>query len=219
MSDTNSTQRLKRLFGAADDLWSRGASGCVPGDLACRAGCFGCCVGLFEVSAGEAVLARAGFERLQPEERAEVAARARRIVDDTALAFPGDVASGLLDPERGEEADDRYFDVVADRACPMLELPSGRCRIYEERPLTCRTYGLAWVRECGVVHPPCTLNLVGESAARLLECGIDLDRLSVAEGRIGDELASRGIDPSRETTLAHMVTGTAFGSDREPPAP
>lgn len=217
MSDDNSTQRLKQLFRAADDLWSKGASGCVPADLACRSGCFGCCVGLFEVSAGEAVLARAGFERLPSRERLDVEERARRIVAESASSFPGDVVSGLLDPDRSEEADDRYFDVVADRACPMLELPSGRCRIYEERPLTCRTYGLAWVREGAVVHPPCTLNLVGESEARLVESGIDLDRLSGEEARIGEELASRGLDPSGETTLAHVVTGTAFSTGRRPP--
>ena len=77
----------------------------------------------------EAALVRAGVENLSPDVRADVVRRARRIAAESARAFPGDAAAGILDPDRTEEADDAYFEVIADRACPMLDLPSGSCRI------------------------------------------------------------------------------------------
>jgi len=204
-------ERLKRAFRRADDAWSRSAGLTAGGELACRAGCFGCCVGLFEISLPEAALVRAGVARLPAADREDVGRRARRIAEETAAAFPGDSAGGLLDPERSEEADDRYFEVVADRACPMLELPSGRCRIYEERPVTCRTYGFAWAKAGVVIHPPCGLNLPGASGVRELETSIDIDSVDEA-GDVDRELAAAlRVAPGRETTVAHAVVGGAFG--------
>jgi Fe-S-cluster containining protein len=93
----------------------------------------------------------------------------------------------------------------------MLELPSGRCRIYEERPVTCRTYGFAWAKDGAVFHPPCGLNLPGAPEARQLATSIDIDLLDQA-GDVDAELAAElGIEPGRETTIPHAVLGTAFG--------
>lgn len=211
MAADKTIRRLKTAFGVADETWNGAARRAVEGEVACRAGCFGCCVGLFEISLPEAVLVRAGVCRLSPADREDVVRRSRRIADETSSCFPGDAAAGLLDPERSEEADDAYFAVVADRACPMLELPSGRCRIYEERPVTCRTYGFAWAKDGAVIHPPCGLNLLGASAERQLETAIDLDLLDAAEDVDEVHSARLGIEPGRETTIAHAVVGRAFG--------
>ena len=146
-----------------------------------------------------------------PADREDVVRRARRIVEETAAAFPGDVRAGLLDPERSEEADDAYFAVVADRACPMLELPSGRCRIYEERPVTCRTYGFAWAKDGAVFHPPCGLNLPGAPDERQLETSIDIDRLDQAEDVDGSSPPGWGSSRGARRRSPHAVLGTAFG--------
>lgn len=204
------TERLKKAFASGDRAWADASSQTAAGDLACRAGCFGCCVGLFEISLPEAVLVRAGFERLAAEAKEDARRRAERIVAETASAFPGDAGSGLLDPERSEEADDSYFEIVADRACPMLELPSGRCRIYEERPMTCRTYGFAWAREGTVIHPPCGLNLPGAGADRQLAAAIHLERLDNAEAVDLELAAALGLEAGRETTVAHAIVGRLF---------
>lgn len=211
MSPHKTIEQLAASFAAADGLWSAAAARTRSGEMACRPGCFGCCLGLFEISAPEALLVRGALERLDASELSEIASRARRIVEETAASFPGDPAAGILAPDRTEEADDRYFEVVADRACPMLELPSGRCRVYEARPLTCRTYGLAWRREEELVHPPCTLNLVGASEERQIETGIDLTVLESEDVALSSRMRAQGIDPAVETTLAHVVLGTAFG--------
>jgi Fe-S-cluster containining protein len=204
------SERLKNAFASGDRAWAEAEARTVAGEVACRAGCFGCCVGLFEITLPEAALVRAGFERLAPEAREEARRRAERIVADTASSFPGEAVSGLLDPERTEEADDAYFEVVADRACPMLELPSGRCRIYEERPMTCRTYGFAWAKEGAVIHPPCGLNLPGADPGRQLASAVHLDRLDNAED-VDRVLASGlGLEAGRETTVAHAVVCALF---------
>lgn len=210
MAEKETIKRLKTAFAVADAAWNGAASRTTAGEVACRAGCFGCCVGLFEISLPEAALVRAGVSRLSPEVRQDVVRRARRISDETAASFPGDAVSGLLDPERSEEADDAYFEVVADRACPMLELPSGRCRIYEERPVTCRTYGFAWAKDGEVIHPPCGLNLPGADPERQLETAVDIGLLDEAED-VDRELSERlRIEPGRETTIVHAVVGRAF---------
>lgn len=211
MASDEQIDRLKQAFAVASAAWDRAAARTVPGEIACRAGCFGCCVGLFDISLPEAALVRAGVARLDVEDREDVFRRARRIVEESAAAFPGDVRTGLLDPARSEDADDHYFAVVADRACPMLELPSGRCRIYEERPITCRTYGFAWSRDGAVFHPPCGLNLPGASGERQLETSVDLDHLDQAEEVGGELAAGLEIEPGSETTIPHAVLGTAFG--------
>lgn len=204
-------ERLKTAFGAADQAWARAASRAREGEVACRPGCFGCCVGLFEISLPEAALVRSGVGRLSPGDRDDVVRRATRIVEESAASFPGDATRGLLDPDRSEAADDAYFEVVADRACPMLELPSGRCRIYEERPITCRSYGFAWAKDGAVIHPPCGLNLPGEDAARQLATAIDVDELDEAEDADAALASVLGLPRGAETTVAHAVVGSAFG--------
>ncbi len=211
MIDDKTTDRLISAFETASRLWDEASARTAPGEVACRAGCFGCCIGLFEISLAEAVLVRSGVASLPDEVRADVLSRARRIVSESARAFPGDAARGLLDPDRTEEADDAYFEVVADRACPMLELPSGRCRIYASRPITCRTYGFAWAKDGAVIHPPCGLNLPGASAGRQLEASIDIGRIDEA-GEVAAEIAEDlGLEPAVESTIAHAVVGSAFG--------
>ncbi|HYN43660.1 MAG TPA: YkgJ family cysteine cluster protein [Thermoanaerobaculia bacterium] len=211
MASPKQIERLKQAFGVASAAWHESAARTIPGELACRAGCFGCCVGLFDISLPEAALVREGVARLSAEERENGVRRARQIVEETAAVFPGDARAGLLDSERSEGADDEYFAVVAGRACPMLELPSGRCRIYEERPITCRTYGFAWSRDGAVFHPPCGLNLPGALEERQLATSVDIGLLDQAEDVDGELAADLGIEPAGETTIPHAVLGTAFG--------
>lgn len=205
------TNSLLSAFQTASGLFSEGLDKSLPGEIVCRAGCFGCCIGLFEISLPEALLVREGFDSLPAQERAEIRSRAEHIVRKTAASFPGNVRTGILDPGRTEEADDAYFDAAADHACPMLELPSGRCRVYAFRPITCRTYGLAWKREGKVIHPSCQLNLAGLPPERQTETGVDLERIDEGLAPCLPLAQERDLPLDCETTLAHVVTGEAFG--------
>lgn len=204
---------LVRELRRVDPLWVGAATTAPPGAIACRAGCFGCCVGLFEISGAEALVVRAAVARLPEDEREDVVRRAADVVRRTAASFPGDSASGLLDAARSEAADDAYFDLVSEIPCPLLELPSGRCRIYRDRPITCRTYGLAWVRGAELVHPPCGLNFLAATEAEVLESSIELDRQNDAEAALSRGASETRLGPDAETTLVHAVVGTAFDLD------
>ena len=71
MANQEQIDRLKRAFRVASAAWDRASARTVPGEIACRAGCFGCCVGLFDISLPEAALVRAGVARLSGEDRLE----------------------------------------------------------------------------------------------------------------------------------------------------
>lgn len=202
--------RIRESFEEADRLWAEATATVVPGELACRGGCFGCCVGLFEITLPEALLVREGFSLLPPGEQEDSYRRAARIVERTAKDFPGEAATGVLDPERTEEADDRYFEVVSESACPMLELPSGRCRIYAHRPITCRTFGLAWKRSAEVVNPACPLNFPEGGEERQQETAIDLDLLTAADQVLAEAALAAGLPAGLESTIPHAVVGSVF---------
>lgn len=200
---------LRSGYLLADQLWRESTTRLFQGELACRTGCFGCCLGLFEISLAEAVLVRAAFQGLSTPAREAARDRATRIVNASAAAFPGDAAAGILDPERTDEDDERYFAVVSHAACPFLELPSGRCQIYESRPITCRTFGLAWKQRGELVHPPCVLNLVGSTTARVLETAVDVGPLLAEDQRMAASLGKE-LPAGAGTTMAHALVGTAF---------
>lgn len=89
----------------------------------CRAGCDDCCRSLAEpprIREAEWSLLRDGIESLHPAARAEVEASLDALV-------------------RGEE----------QRICPLLDRESGRCRVYEARPIACRAYGFYAARDGG----------------------------------------------------------------------
>lgn len=150
-----------------------------PAAIACKPGCFRCCVGLFEITPLDAVVAGHGLSRLPRRLRREIAARGRAILERIRPAFPGTLDTFHLDVSR-ESSWDRFFESTAGIACPFL-VPDGsgpgksadsaasrepwpvgfRCAIYESRPMTCRTFGLALVAHGTVASPACRLNFRG----------------------------------------------------------
>ena len=212
--ESNLIDRLRTGVGAADAEWEKAAARTRPGDLLCREGCFGCCLGSFEISLPEALVLRDAVSALPESTRTRIHERAARLVARGAASFPGDSAAGILDPGRSERQDAAYFDPLEHVACPLLELPSGRCAVYESRPVTCRTYGLAWRERGAVVHPACPLNLVDSTPAHLLETAVDVAPL-LAGDQARAELAQAGGFPSgAATTVAHALTGTAFAEPK-----
>lgn len=196
----------------ADRLWDEAAASLRPGELACRAGCFGCCVGLFAIALPEALALRAAVRNLDPPARASVVARAARAVERSASTFPGDASSGLLDPERSEAAEDAWHSDVRDTPCPALDPAAGRCVVYAARPTTCRTYGLALRAGDEVLLPACELNLPAAPAARVLETALDAARLAAVDQALLDVAADAGLPAGAETTVAHALTGIAFAA-------
>ena len=202
--------RLVESFGSADSEWERAAAHTRSGDLLCREGCFGCCLGSFEISLPEALVLRAAVSALPEANRSRVRERAAGLAARFAASFPGDAVAGVLDPGRSEEEDAAFFDPLEHVACPLLELPSGRCAVYASRPVTCRTYGLAWREERTVVHPACPLNLADATPAHTLETAVDVAPLLAGDQARAELALAAGLPSGAATTVAHALTGTAF---------
>src|SRR4051812_14579993 len=79
--------------------------------LACRAGCFECCIGAFPISPLDAERLRDGLASTDPARASRILHRARDWRDED------------------------------DAPCPVLDPDTGMCDLYEWRPLTCRTFG------------------------------------------------------------------------------
>lgn len=161
--------------------------------VACKPGCDDCCHALFDLSPMEALALVVAFKHLPRQERREAlrrAEKAARIYDETArkvLTAPADERLKLLSQARVP--------------CPLLN--SGRCILYEERPATCRLYGIpvaiqGKARTChkarfkeGHSYPTVDLGQVNEQ----------LDHLSAAAVSLVPTLTSRRLDVARAIQL------------------
>jgi Fe-S-cluster containining protein len=217
-SGANLIERLRRGVEAADAEWEKAAARVQTGDLLCREGCFGCCMGSFEISLPEALVLVDAVAALPAERRSRVRERAARVVALGAALFPGDAGSGVLDPDRSEERDSAFFDALEHVACPLLELPFGRCAVYASRPVTCRTYGLAWKEDGAAVHPACPLNLPDATPERTLETAVDVAPLLAADQARAELALAAGLPAGAATTVAHALTGTTFAVRKPGPS-
>jgi Fe-S-cluster containining protein len=195
------TARLERrlLDGLARDVAAAAAR---AGDwLVCRPGCSECCRGPFPITTLDARRLRAGLARLARRDGARAAAiveRARQAVDRLRDGFPGDPARGSLDEET--RAADRFFERHAGLPCPALDPETGRCELYEARPVTCRTYGLP-ARYGSEVVPPCRLCFQGADEATIERCRVEPDRQGLEQAL----LARLGAADERETLIAFAL--------------
>lgn len=142
-----------------------------PAAFACRAGCDACCHQRFGVFAIEAAQLRGALARLareSPELRNRIRGQARQQAEDPAA------------PDR----------------CPLLV--DGRCAVYGERPLICRSHGLP----IAVADPTpridhCPLNFTAESppaasVLRLAAVNQPLAVLATLWTKAGDEADNSG---------------------------
>jgi Fe-S-cluster containining protein len=196
----------------ADRLWDEKAASLRPGELACRPGCFGCCVGLFAIGLPEALALRRAVRGLPAGARAAVLARATRAVEQSAATFPGDAAAGVLDAERSEAAEEAWFLDARGTPCPVLELPSGRCSVYAARPTTCRTYGFALRAGGETLVEACELNFPAAPAGRVLSTAIEAGDLTAVDQALVEAAAEAGLPAGVETSIAHALTGAAFAA-------
>jgi Fe-S-cluster containining protein len=116
--------------------------------LVCRPGCTDCCMGAFEITELDARRLRRGLIELES-----------------------------TDPARAERVRTRAaaFDSAAeDDPCPALDPDTGRCDLYESRPITCRVFGPPVT--CGPnAVGVCELCYGGATAGQIAACQVDGD--------------------------------------------
>lgn len=103
----------------------------------CAEGCSWCCRSVIMVTDGDVALLREGVRALDPEKRAELAARAAAYAEP----FGPHARRGIREaPFHAPDALARFWP-EGGIACPALEETEpgkGRCAIYRHRPLACR---------------------------------------------------------------------------------
>jgi Fe-S-cluster containining protein len=110
--------------------------------LICRPGCTQCCIGVFPIAHADADRLRSGLADLthtDPARAAAIRARVTASLDRIDPWFPGDRATGIL-----SEDDDQtilFEEFANDEPCPVLDLATGTCDLYDSRPVLCRTFG------------------------------------------------------------------------------
>jgi Fe-S-cluster containining protein len=146
-------------------------------NLVCRIACTECCVGSFPITPLDVRRLRNGFRDMSdrnPGRAAAVLARARASVAERDVEGP----------------------------CPALDPQTGRCDLYDARPVTCRTFGLP-VRIGGDRLPPCRLCFTSATPEALEDARVTIDEAAEEDLMIG-VLEWAGI-PDEDTTVAEAL--------------
>ncbi len=160
--------------------------------LVCRPGCTQCCIGVFPITALDALRLRAGLEELavhDPERAARVLERASAAAKRLSSDFPGDAASGVLGDDR--ESEERFATWADEEPCPALDPSSGRCDLYGARPITCRMFGPA-VRPLGGALAVCELCYHGATASEIAACAATPDPEGLEDALLAELEAATG---------------------------
>lgn len=170
--------------------------------LVCRLGCTQCCHGAFAINALDAARLSEGMRILRrenPELAKETARRAASWIAEHGDDFPGDRKTGQLGTSDADDA--RFEEFANDAPCPALDPTTGRCDVYEWRPMTCRVFGPP-VRSAnaegleGIAH--CELCFSGASPEQIEACEMHVPHN--LEQELLDELAS-----DHETVVAFAL--------------
>jgi Fe-S-cluster containining protein len=178
--------------------------------LACRIGCTQCCHGAFAINALDAARLREGMVNLRatnPALAAEIELRARAWLAEHGPSFPGNPETGALGTSEADQA--QFEDFANDAACPALDPSTGRCDVYEWRPMTCRVFGPP-VRAIdengaeGLGH--CELCFIGATPEQVAACEMPVPHALEAE--LLEEIAAKSgsqIDSQDETVVAFAL--------------
>ena len=162
-----------KLIALVDAVMAEGARR-AGAHLACRPGCFECCLGPFPITELDALRLRDGLRRLaskDPRRAAGVRRRTRDAVRKMSRRFPGDLRSGVLGND--DAAIEEFLADQGDLPCPVLDPSTGLCDLYDDRPITCRGFGPP-VSIGRKKLPPCRLCFTRASKKTIEACRVSL---------------------------------------------
>jgi Fe-S-cluster containining protein len=170
--------------------------------LLCRPGCTQCCIGAFAINQLDAARLRQGMTDLEerlPERAAAVRKRAQKSIQRIATEFPGDPKTGLLYEDK--ESERRFEDFANDEPCPALDPLTGRCELYEFRPMTCRIFGPPVRSEVGL--GVCELCFQGATTDEIAACELRTDPDDLESTLVQEAEKSAGA--SGQTIVAYCL--------------
>ncbi|HEX7809053.1 MAG TPA: YkgJ family cysteine cluster protein [Thermoanaerobaculia bacterium] len=136
-----------------------------PQNLQCGAGCSLCCYGLFEIGSGDVPLLAEGLEKLHPSRRKKIIRRALEIVESNDHPNLRECTP---------EVKEAFFERTQATPCPNLD-ETGRCMMYEHRPLVCRTFGLPLRDGRKYIGDICELNFTKSTKSERMNAAWDLE--------------------------------------------
>lgn len=180
-------EEYKTLRSQADGLFAHVASQ-YPQCVKCQPGCADCCHALFDLSLVEAMHINFAFQKTfgHGPARSSIVENASRL--DRALTKIK--REMFLARKAGAEVEDIMAQAAAKRmACPLLG-HDDRCLLYEERPITCRLYGIP-VEIGGKSHACCLSGFDPGQKYPAVHLAKIQDRLEELSGRIAERCGSR----------------------------
>lgn len=138
--DNSPQVMVSRQLQRQTDGWFQRAGASLLGAIPCRAGCSHCCIGPFAITLLDVQALQEGLASLEQHEREDIqqlAAEQTAVLENAAPSLKQTPCIDLL-PD-GET--DRLVALLQDAPCPALS-SEGLCRLYNHRPLTCRSMGI-----------------------------------------------------------------------------
>ena len=178
--------------------------------LVCRPGCSQCCVGVFPIAQQDAVRLRAGLEALEDRERAaRIVARVKQSLGRIDPWFPGDRETGVL----GEDYEQAilFEEFANDEPCPVLDMETGRCDLYEARPILCRTFGPPMRTEEDNLAT-CELCYIHATTEEIAACELDPGFPAVEEASNAEFDRAHGV--GGQTLIAYALRELDVSSSR-----
>ena len=157
-------ENYRAVLAQADEHFARVMQS-QPQNLQCGAGCSLCCYGLFEIGSGDVPVIAEGLEKLHPARRKKIIRRALEIVESSAHPNLRECA-----PEEKEA----FFERTQATPCPNLD-ETGRCMMYENRPLVCRTFGLPLREGRKYIGDICDLNFTQSTREQRMKAAWNLE--------------------------------------------
>jgi len=138
--DNSPQLTVSRALRRQTDGWFQRAAASLLGAFPCRAGCSHCCIGPFAITILDVQALQEGLARLDQHEREDIqqiAAHQTAVLENAAPALKQTPFIDLLP----DAETDRLVALLQDAPCPALS-SEGLCRLYDHRPLTCRSMGI-----------------------------------------------------------------------------
>ena len=132
-------EQYEQLRRQTDALFDKVARGC-PNEVKCHESCSDCCHALFDLSLVEAMSINQAFQKAfkYGPERSAILEKASA-VDRNLTKVKREM---YREEKNGQSVNDIMLKASELRApCPLLT-EDNRCVLYEQRPVTCRLYGI-----------------------------------------------------------------------------
>jgi Fe-S-cluster containining protein len=180
--------------------------------LACRPGCFQCCIGVFPISQQDAHRLREALQALEqtdPVKSQRIKQRAAAARTHLDPHFPGDPATGILSEDY--EDSPLFTDEILTESgeslgdtepCPILDPATGTCDLYEHRPILCRTFGPP-MRTAEDNLATCELCFIHASTEEIAAC--ELDPTIPAQEEASNEAFNRAHHLHGQTLIAYAL--------------